>query len=695
MRLLGLAHELATAREADAAIVAVVRELVALADVSFVASYRVGSEGEAGLAHVEGAVQGSRLGPVPGLVKRVIRAGGLVRAELPELAELRARGALCTAAFGVAVATSEDLLNVLVVGSTAEGDLEPLSVSLATVADLLASSLANAERYATTFAEARRDTLTGLGNHRAFHEHLDAVLAESAAEGREAALVLFDLDDFKRINDTHGHPEGDRVLRLVSRIALRTLRPGADVFRVGGEEFAIVVDGDHASGAHVAERVRTAVAASQRVTLPTLSAGVASFPRDAASKGELIDRADISLYAAKRRGKNRVVPFSAELPKRGEPVSERGGRRTPTDQLGNEAIRSIVLAEIAAVTESAGVLALQPTPQALLEIACRQVADLAHAAACIAWRSPDRRLVPAARFARVPLRDGGPSRARALADSPHASAAMAEGRARPYSTASPDLGRAEATLLEALGMESALAVGLRVRGEAWGVIEVYERNDRRFTHTEVCLAELAVSQVAAVLTQFAHAEELRSLYRDTLVSLSSALEARHSGVTSHADEVARLSIEVGGELGLTAQELGPLELGALLHDVRLSVPGEVLEKPGALGRSELRVLREHPRSGSAMLEAFPALVDVAPIVQHCRERFDGGGYPDGLAGSAIPFGARIVAVCEAYLAVQEPRPYRAARAPEEALAEVQAGAGTQFDPTCVSALAEVLRRDHP
>ena len=678
------------------AIAAVVRELVARPDVAFVVSYRILSEGEAELAQVGGAVHQSRLEPAPGLIKRVVQDGGLLPAGLPEVAELRARGAPCTAAFGVGVAAGEELLGALVVGSTAGGHLEPLAGVLNTVSDLLASSLANAERYATTFAEARRDTLTGLGNHRAFHEHLDAVLASSAAEEREAALVLFDLDDFKRINDTHGHPEGDRVLRLVSRIALRTLRPGAEVFRVGGEEFAIVVDGDCASGVHVAEQVRAAVAASQRVILPTLSAGVAGFPQDAAAKGELVDRADVALYVAKRRGKNRVIPYSTSLDKPVEPAGDEHGRRTLTDLLGNEAIRSIVLAEIAAVTESAGVLALQPTPEAVLDVACRQVADLAHAAASVAWRNRDGELTAEAHFARLPFRDTQPSSVRALADSPHASAAMVEGRAASFSAASPGLGRAEAELLEAVGMESALAVGLRVRGEVWGVIEVYERNDRTFTHTEVCLAELAVGQVAAVLSQFTHAEQLRSLYRDTLVSLSTALEVRHGGTASHADRVARLCVEVGQGLGLTAHELGSLEVGALLHDVGLlSVPGEVLGKPGALAEAELRVLHEHPRSGSAMLEAFPALAEVVPIVRHCHERFDGGGYPDRLAGTQIPLGARIVAVCEAYLAMQEARPHRASRHAAEALAEARAGAGTQFDPRCVSALVDVLERDRP
>jgi diguanylate cyclase (GGDEF)-like protein len=153
----------------------------------------------------------------------------------------------------------------------------------------------------------RRDALTGLPNRRTFDEHLDSMLARQRVTGEAFTLVIFDIDHFKQINDTQGHPEGDRVLRDVATVALRQLRAAEQLFRIGGEEFAIVIPGDGSTGVLVAERVRTAVQDEPRdPRLPTLSAGVATCPQDAATREELFQRADLALYAAKQGGRNAV-----------------------------------------------------------------------------------------------------------------------------------------------------------------------------------------------------------------------------------------------------------------------------------------------------------------------------------------------------------------------------------------------------
>jgi diguanylate cyclase (GGDEF)-like protein len=163
-------------------------------------------------------------------------------------------------------------------------------------------------------SEARSDGLTGLPNQRSFVEHLDAVLRTAGESDGEVALVLFDLDNFKQINDTLGHPAGDQVLRTVARIALREMRLCEEAFRIGGEEFAVVIEGNIDAGTTVAERVRTAVATQVcDPSLPTLSAGVAAFPSQAAHRDELVQRADLALYAAKHGGKNRVVRYDSTL----------------------------------------------------------------------------------------------------------------------------------------------------------------------------------------------------------------------------------------------------------------------------------------------------------------------------------------------------------------------------------------------
>jgi two-component system, cell cycle response regulator len=153
----------------------------------------------------------------------------------------------------------------------------------------------------------RRDALTGLSNRRTFDEHLDSMLARERETRQSFALVIFDIDHFKSINDTQGHPEGDRVLQDVARIAARQLRAGEQIFRIGGEEFGIVIPGDGATGVIVAERVRAAVENEPREPrLPTLSAGVASFPQDAQTREGLFQAADLALYAAKQGGRNAV-----------------------------------------------------------------------------------------------------------------------------------------------------------------------------------------------------------------------------------------------------------------------------------------------------------------------------------------------------------------------------------------------------
>jgi HD-GYP domain-containing protein (c-di-GMP phosphodiesterase class II) len=132
-------------------------------------------------------------------------------------------------------------------------------------------------------------------------------------------------------------------------------------------------------------------------------------------------------------------------------------------------------------------------------------------------------------------------------------------------------------------------------------------------------------------------------------------------------------------------------LGGWLHDVgKAAVPAHVLDKPGPLDEGEWRVMRTHPAVGEAIVRRVPALRDAAAAVRHHHERYDGRGYPDGLAGAAIPIEARIVAAADAYAAMTAERAYSAARTPEEAAAELRRSAGSHLDPAVVAALLAVL-----
>jgi two-component system cell cycle response regulator len=153
----------------------------------------------------------------------------------------------------------------------------------------------------------RRDALTGLPNRRTFDEHLGSMFATERDADQPFALVLFDVDHFKQVNDTQGHTAGDLVLQEVAAIGQRHMRAGEQIFRIGGEEFAIVINGDRNAAVIVAERVRMAVENEERVPrLPTLSAGVAAYPDDAETRERLFQLADLALYAAKQGGRNAV-----------------------------------------------------------------------------------------------------------------------------------------------------------------------------------------------------------------------------------------------------------------------------------------------------------------------------------------------------------------------------------------------------
>ena len=147
-----------------------------------------------------------------------------------------------------------------------------------------------------------------------------------------------------------------------------------------------------------------------------------------------------------------------------------------------------------------------------------------------------------------------------------------------------------------------------------------------------------------------------------------------------------MALRVGSELGLDGPALKRLELGALFHDIgKIGIPSEILRKPGPLGEDERALIEQHPKLGEQTLKPIESLADVRPIVRHCHERWDGTGYPDGLAHDEILIESRIIFVCDAYHAMTTDRPYRARLPEEEARVRLREGAGTQFDPRVVAA----------
>jgi diguanylate cyclase (GGDEF)-like protein len=202
------------------------------------------------------------------------------------------------------------------------------------------------------------------------------------------------------------------------------------------------------------------------------------------------------------------------------------------------------------------------------------------------------------------------------------------------------------------------------------------------------------SQALRVADERLYAQKhTRRLESDRMMdALLEALSLREPDLPLHLDSVGSLAVDVGHALELRPDELDELVRAAQLHDLgKLAVPDEILHKKGPLDEGEWAFVRQHPLVGERILRASPAFRNVATIVRSTHERWDGGGYPDGLEGEEIPLAARILSVCDAYTAMTSSRPYRVALSAHEALAELERFAGTQFDPTVVNLLASRVR----
>ncbi|MEK6227148.1 MAG: HD-GYP domain-containing protein [Chloroflexota bacterium] len=184
--------------------------------------------------------------------------------------------------------------------------------------------------------------------------------------------------------------------------------------------------------------------------------------------------------------------------------------------------------------------------------------------------------------------------------------------------------------------------------------------------------------------------ETERTYDTTLQALSNALDVRDSETEGHSRRVVEYMELIIAQMPVAPGHLATLRRGALLHDIgKIGVPDNVLRKPAALSEAEWVVMKRHPEHGARIISQIPFLEDVSRIVRHHHERWDGKGYPDGIAGEAIPLGARIFAVADSFDAMTSDRPYRRAMSVKDARVEVARCRGTQFDPEIVDAFVGV------
>jgi putative two-component system response regulator len=176
-------------------------------------------------------------------------------------------------------------------------------------------------------------------------------------------------------------------------------------------------------------------------------------------------------------------------------------------------------------------------------------------------------------------------------------------------------------------------------------------------------------------------------------ALANAIEAREASLQGHCERLASLAERIATELRLDRTELENVRIGAILHDIgKIGIPDRILLKPGALEPDEMAVMRTHTVIGDGILEPLDLLDGVRGVVRHHHERWDGAGYPDGLAGAGIPLAARIVSVADAVEAMSADRPYRRALPPATIMGELYRGRGAQWDPEIVDVVVDLIER---
>lgn len=237
----------------------------------------------------------------------------------------------------------------------------------------------------------------------------------------------------------------------------------------------------------------------------------------------------------------------------------------------------------------------------------------------------------------------------------------------------------DAIVQAAVGALREQGEGFRV-GASYGLVEIPAEAESA-THA----LQLADQRMYA-----AKDDSRQSSRRQTSDVLLQVLREREPELRDHLEGVAALVVGVARELGLSAEQVDEVARAAELHDIgKIAIPDAILHKPGPLDADEWRLMREHTVVGDRILGAAPAMRPVASIVRSSHERYDGGGYPDGLVGERIPLGARIVAVCDAFDAMTSERPYKGRVPRPDAIAELRRCAGTQFDPVVVEAFCAV------
>ncbi len=241
---------------------------------------------------------------------------------------------------------------------------------------------------------------------------------------------------------------------------------------------------------------------------------------------------------------------------------------------------------------------------------------------------------------------------------------------------------------------SALAVPLKIKEKVFGVLSVSRKKNKEvFTKEDLNLITTYAAQAAGAIENARLYEKSEIQFIETVKTLAGAVDAKDHYTFGHSEEVTKYAVAIAEEMGFSKKEIRKIEIGARLHDIgKIGIPEDILNKPGKLTKEERKIINTHPKIAIEILKSATSLSDYTPLILFHHERYDGKGYPSGMVGKAIPIGARIIAVADAWNAMCSKRPYRNALHIEIAIEELKKNAGTQFDPEIVEALIRILER---
>jgi len=594
--------------------------------------------------------------------------------------------------------THEELASTFTLPILAEGEVHGMLTLASTEADAYTSSDISflyhiAHQFSSNLAATSRmrqltivDDLTDLNNRRFFDETLADAWALSCDSGPSLAIVILDVDHFKRINDTYGHPVGDEILRELAQIIRGASRASDTASRYGGDELVIVMRGpdqDQASG--FAERIRRLV--DDHVFCQTtyrldasVSIGVAlnnSTPPPT-SPEELLANADQALYQAKRAGRNCVCVWPA-----GDRVVPE--TTTPKPQPPPPPISTGEDVEDSRHTGRVMVIDDDPSVGRIIQIILEKqgheliMADsVAAAKAILSEKTGEVDLV----ITDLMLPDGSGL------DILRMVKGLDDSIMRIVITGHASIDNAVECIdygAFAFIEKPVSADQLRTAVDrALGYRRLLLENVQYRLHLEEMVEEKNAKLADAL-------EQLEQSYRFSLEALAALLDAREETAGSHSTRVSELSTVLGRTMMLSEEELAALAQGALLHDIgKIGIPDAILLKPADLTDEERATMQSHSEIGHRIIKSSPALADAAEIVLSHHESYDGTGYPRQLAGDDICFGARIFTVIDSYDAMRSDRVYRSAMRKEKAIEELVKNKGRQFDPDVVDAFVRCI-----